>query len=234
VKQAHALVAFAETVATQSGDTDVLLTGDFNSYRFEDPIDAVVAAGYTDMAPVLAPDQYSYVFDGGSGSLDHVFASPSVRAKLTGLAVWDINAVESFAYEYDSPYEGLYASSAYRASDHNPTVFGLTTEVPAAATISAATPRRGDTVTVTGTPFDAGTTVTVTLPSRPGLVLGSGVADADGTVSVSFTVPALVHKGSYEVLLTAADGEQASTSFTLQPIGQDVKQRVLEGLGTGR
>jgi len=234
VKQATALVAFAETVKRTSGDDDVLLTGDFNSYRFEDPIDAVTAAGYTDMAPVLAPGQYSYVFDGGSGSLDHVFASPSVKTKLTGLSVWDINAVESFAYEYDSPYEGLYADYAYRASDHNPTVFGLTTEVPATATISDPTPLRGDTVTVTGGPFDAGTTVTVTLPSQGNEVLGTGIAGPNGTVTVQFTVPDLVHKGSYQVDLTAADGEKASTSFTLRPRGQDVADRAHDWNNGGR
>ena len=57
------------------------------------------------MGPLLAEGQYSYVFDGGSGSLDHVLASPSLAEKLTGMTVWDINAVESFAYEYDS-YDG--------------------------------------------------------------------------------------------------------------------------------
>jgi 5'-nucleotidase len=234
VRQAQALVAFAETVQADSGDDDVLLTGDFNSYRYEDPIDAVVAAGYTDMAPILAPGQYSYVFDGGSGSLDHVFASPSVREKLTGLSVWDINAVESYAYEYDAAYEGLYAEYAYRASDHNPTVFGLTTEVPATATISDSTPMRGDRVTVTGTAFDAGTTVTATLPSPNGAVLGTGVADANGTVSVQFTVPDLVHKGDYRVDLTAADGEKATTSFTLRPRGQDVADRAHQRNNGGR
>jgi predicted extracellular nuclease len=229
VQQAEALVDFAETVKEQSGDDDVLLVGDFNSYRYEDPIDAITDAGYTDMGPVLADGQYSYVFDGGSGSLDHVFASPSIVEKLTGMTVWDINAVESFAYEYDSPYEGLYAPYAYRASDHNPTLYGLVTaDLPATAAISDAAPRRGDTVTVTGTAFDSGTTVTVTLPSQNGLVLGTGVADANGTVTIQFTVPNLVHKGDYQVDLTAADGEKASTSVTLQTRGQDVAARAHE------
>jgi predicted extracellular nuclease len=231
--QAQALVAFAETVKQQSGDDDVLLTGDFNSYRYEDPIDAVTGAGYTDMGPALADGQYSYVFDGGSGSLDHVFASPSITSKLAGLAVWDINAVESFAYEYDG-YEGLYAPNAYRASDHNPTVFGLTTDVAAAATISEPQPLRGDKVTVTGTAFDAGTTVQATLPSRNGTVLGTGVADQNGTVTITFTVPVLLAQGAYPVDLTAADGEKASTSFTLRSVWQDAVAHLVRLLTTGR
>jgi 5'-nucleotidase len=233
VKQATALVAFAETVKQTSGDDDVLLTGDFNSYRFEDPIDTVTSGGYTDMAPLLAPDQYSYVFDGGSGSLDHVFASDAIKAKLTGLSVWDINAVESFAYEYDSPYEGLYAPYAYRASDHNPTVFGLTTDVPATATVSDAAPLRGDTITVTGSNFDAGTTVKLTLPERENAVVSTGVADGNGTVSIDYTVPMSLKEGSHELVLTAADGEKASTSFTLRHPSEDALARVLRKL-TGR
>ncbi|TFV88539.1 ExeM/NucH family extracellular endonuclease [Blastococcus sp. CT_GayMR16] len=234
VAQAQALVAFAETVKTSSGDQDVLLTGDFNAYRYEDPIDVVTGAGYTDMGPVLADGQYSYVFDGGSGSLDHVFASPSIVAKVTGLAVWDINAVESFAYEYDSPYEGLYAPYAFRASDHNPTVFGLTTDIPATAAISDPKPLRGDRVTVTGTGFDAGTTVQATLPSRNGAVLGTGVADANGAVSITFTVPVLLTQGDYPVALTAVDGEKALTSFTLRPAYQDALLIILRFLTTHR
>jgi 5'-nucleotidase len=229
VDQAKALVHFAGTVQQQSGDQDVLLSGDFNSYRYEDPVDVLTAAGYTDMAPVLAPDQYSYVFDGGSGSLDHTFASPSMKAKLTGMGVWDINAPESFAYEYDGD-PNLYAPYVYRASDHNPTLLGVATNVPAAATISDPRPLRGDEVTVTGTGFTAGTTVTATvpatLPAHGDAPLGSGVAAADGTVHISFTVPALPRPGQYQVLLTAGDGETAGTSFTLQPVGQDVVERL--------
>jgi 5'-nucleotidase len=124
VAQAKALVAFAARVAEAAGDPDVLLTGDFNAYRMEDPIDVVTGAGFQE---VWTPGEYSYVYQGGSGSLDHVFASPSMAAKITGHTVWDINAVEPYAYEYDG-YEPLFAPYAYRASDHNPTVIGVDTK----------------------------------------------------------------------------------------------------------
>ena len=124
VAQAKALVAFAGQVAQAAGDPDVLMTGDYNSYRKEDPIDVITGAGFQE---VWTPGEYSYVFDGGSGSLDHVFASPSMFAKVTGHTIWDINAVESYAYEYDG-FEGLYAPYAFRASDHNPTLIGVDTK----------------------------------------------------------------------------------------------------------
>jgi predicted extracellular nuclease len=132
VAQAQSLVAFAAQVAAKARDEDVLLTGDFNAYRTEDPLDVIRQAGFTE---VFTPGEYSYVFDGGSGSLDHVFASPSMLPKVTGHTVWDINSVESYAYEYDG-FEGLFAPYAYRASDHNPTLLGVDTKTgtPAAGT----------------------------------------------------------------------------------------------------
>lgn len=211
---------FAAQVAEGTGDPDVLLTGDFDAYRFEDPIDVVAGAGYTDITPVLAPDQYSYVFDGGSGSLDHVFASPSMVQKLTGLGVWDINAVESFAYEYDG-YDPLYAPYQYRASDHNPTVFGVATapqDVPVEAAISDDRPFRGDMITVTGTGFAPGERVSAALASRERGQLGSAVADADGTATITFRVPFALPAGDQEVRLTGASGEPASTGFELRSL----------------
>jgi 5'-nucleotidase len=232
VDQARALVDFAQQVQAQSHDQDVLLSGDFNSYRYEDPVDVITGAGFTDMAPVLAAGQYSYVFDGGSGSLDHTFASPSMKAKLTGMGVWDINAPESFAYEYDGDPH-LYAPDVYRASDHNPTLLGVSTNVAATAAVSDPTPLRGDRITVTGSGFTAGTTVTATLPARGGQVLGTGVAGPDGTVGISFTVPVLLAQGTYQVQLTAADGEQAATSFTLRSFVQDALAHLWRLLGGG-
>jgi hypothetical protein len=226
VAQAQALVAFADQVARQVGDPDVLLTGDFNSYRFEDPIDLITGAGYTDMAPVLAPGEYSYVFGGGSGSLDHVFATPSMRAKLTGLGVWDVNAVESYAYQYDG-YEPLYAGYPYRASDHNPTLIGIDTRTPATATISADRPLRGDEVTVTGSGFAAGEEVTATLPSRARGQLGSAVAGPDGGVAITFTVPRRLPAGDQQVLLTGDSGEAAGTGFSLRPALVDLVLRLV-------
>jgi 5'-nucleotidase len=224
VVQAQALVDFAAHMVQQSGDGDVLLTGDLNSYGKEDPIDVVTAAGYTDMGPVLAPGEYSYVFDGGSGSLDHVLASPSMVEKLTGLGVWDINAVESFAYEYDG-YEPLYAPNAYRASDHNPTLFGM--EVAATAAISADRPFRGDEVIVTGAGFVPGEQVSASLPSRNRGELGTAVADAGGRVSIRFTVPVALPAGDQEVLLTGTSGETASTGFALRPLPEELLARLI-------
>jgi Ca2+-binding RTX toxin-like protein len=123
-RQAASLAAFARTLGTRSGDPDVLLMGDFNAYTREDPIERLRTAGFTDLGERLDPGRYSYVFDDASGSLDHALASGSLTAKVTDLTHWNINAVESFAYQYTGD-PALYAANPYRSSDHDPLVLGI-------------------------------------------------------------------------------------------------------------
>lgn len=129
VAQAESLVAFADEIVAAVGDPDVLLLGDFNAYSKEDPIDVIRAAGFVDLGETLNPGDHSYVFNGESGSLDHAFASPSQLAKVTGMDTWNINAVESVAYQYGG-HDSLYSTYAYAASDHNPQIVGLLLRTP--------------------------------------------------------------------------------------------------------
>ena len=112
------------TCAASTGDDDVLLLGDFNAYTQEDPIGGLREAGYTDLGSAFDPGRYSYVFDDMSGSLDHALATAALTGKVTGVAHWNINSVESFAYQYVGD-PALYAPDQYRSSDHDPLVLGL-------------------------------------------------------------------------------------------------------------
>src|SRR5690606_24668089 len=94
VAQARSLLAFTDRLAESSGSGDMLLIGDFNAYAQEDPIDVFTSAGWTDTVPAQATGQYTYTFDGELGSLDHVLASPSLAASVTGAGVWAINSPE--------------------------------------------------------------------------------------------------------------------------------------------
>ena len=67
------------------------------------------------------------MFDDLSGSLDHALATAALTGKVTGFAHWNINAVESFAYQYDGD-PALYAPNPYRSSDHDPLVLGIDLE----------------------------------------------------------------------------------------------------------
>lgn len=166
VAQAKSLAAFVSTVKAKTGDPDVLSVGDYNAYTKEDPLDVLRSAGLVDLGAVHAKGDYSYVFNGESGSLDHAFATPELAAKVTGMDVWNINAEESYGYQYDAPYEGLYAPYAYRSSDHNPMVLG----------IDLVERCGGKAPTITGTPGNDVLTAT----NKPDVILGSW---GDDTIS---------------------------------------------------
>ena len=124
VRQAESLRDFVAVLRADLGDDDVVALGDFNAYTQEDPIETLRQAGLTDLGDELDAGRYSYVYDDMSGSLDHALATPSLAAKVTDLSHWNINAVESYAYQYVGAPE-LYAAHPYRSSDHDPLVLGL-------------------------------------------------------------------------------------------------------------
>ena len=133
---AEALVDWLATDPTGSGDPDVLVMGDFNAYMREDPIQAIRAGaddqvGTSDDFEALdAAQQWSYVFDGQAGSLDHAFVSASLLPAKSGAAFWHINADEPGVLGYDLTFkppaqQALYEPNAFRSSDHDPLIVGL-------------------------------------------------------------------------------------------------------------
>jgi 5'-nucleotidase len=127
IRQAQALVAFADEFSTQARTDIVFLLGDFNSYTEEDPLQVLEEAGYVNVAKGRT-DEASYLFGGMVGSLDHVFASREANATVTGADVWSINSVEPVMYEYgryNYNVTNLYAPTPYRSSDHDPIIVGF-------------------------------------------------------------------------------------------------------------
>jgi hypothetical protein len=124
------------TDPTSSGDADFLIIGDLNAYDKEDPIDAILAGGYTDLLyHYIGEDAYSYVFDGQIGYLDHALANSWLFDEVSNVTVWHINADEPDLIDFDTSFKedaqvAIYAPDAYRSSDHDPVVvgLGLTTE----------------------------------------------------------------------------------------------------------
>ena len=137
VRQAKALVAFANDFLDDKQIEAAFLTGDFNAYSQEDPVTTIVGAGYEDLHP--ANGQKTYSFGGLAGSLDHVFANPAAEAWVTGKDVWEINSNESVYYEYsryNANLTNLYATDPFRSSDHNPEIIGINApKTPAAADV---------------------------------------------------------------------------------------------------
>jgi predicted extracellular nuclease len=131
---ALALVDWLAADPTASGDPDFLIIGDLNSYAKEDPVTAIRNGGYTDLldAYIGAGSGYSYVYMGQSGYLDHALASSSLVPRVAGVAEWHINCDEPRVLDYNTEYKTanqvnlLYNADAYRASDHDPVIIGLT------------------------------------------------------------------------------------------------------------
>jgi predicted extracellular nuclease len=125
---AAALADWAELLAQQSGDPDVLITGDLNAYAAEDPVRLLESAGFENL---LARGAWTYVFRGESGTLDHALATSSLAGQVTAAAAWHINAEEPSVLDYNDDFKSerhielLYADSPFRSSDHDPVIVGL-------------------------------------------------------------------------------------------------------------
>jgi predicted extracellular nuclease len=137
---AEALVDWLATDPTGSGDPDFIIMGDLNSYAMEDTIDEI-KAGFDDIAGTSddftnlinhfqGTYAYSYTFDGQAGYLDHALANASLLGQVTSAADWHINSDEPDIFDYDTSFkppsqDALYEPNAYRTSDHDPVVVGL-------------------------------------------------------------------------------------------------------------
>ncbi|GMQ98064.1 MAG: hypothetical protein BMS9Abin17_0569 [Acidimicrobiia bacterium] len=125
---------------TGSGDSDILIIGDLNSYDKEDPIDALIAGAddtvgtsddYTDLVrDYVGEDAYTFVFSGKWGYLDYVMANTSIASQVTGATIWNINADEPDILDYDTSFKKhaqylLYEPNQFRSSDHDPVIVGL-------------------------------------------------------------------------------------------------------------
>jgi len=191
--QANRLLTWINgTVLPAAGDPDFLLLGDFNSYAKEDPINVLIAGGYTDLETLFhGSNAYSYLFDGQLGHLDYGFANASLLPQITGADAWHINADEVDLFDYndeirDSPGEATFEEkpdgsalvpprvvfapgTPYRASDHDPVLVGLfpVADLSITKTDGVTTAVPGGSVTYTITASNAG----------PSPAPGSTVAD---------------------------------------------------------
>jgi predicted extracellular nuclease len=142
---ATALANWLATDPTGSGDPDFMIIGDLNSYRKEDPIDALKAAGYTDLLDALiGSSAYTYLFDGQLGYLDYAMTNGNLLGQVTGVTPWNINADEIPVFDYNDEFLDsgeasferesaslpIYEANAFRASDHDPVIAGLDLNAP--------------------------------------------------------------------------------------------------------
>ncbi len=132
VAAAHRLATWLDGDPTRSGSDHVLIVGDLNAYRREDPITTLTERGWR---PLLDdPDLgSSYVYAGAAGSLDHALASEALAARLGQALVWAANAEENafFAYQHGANVgENANQASPWGGSDHNPLVLDFRLSEP--------------------------------------------------------------------------------------------------------
>lgn len=126
VRQAEATLGLIDSLELPNP----LVLGDLNAYGEEDPIDTLETGGLTSVTKrfVPAPLRYSYLFDGQVGELDHALVGKDLLKRVTSATIWHINADESRILDYNTEYNppALYRPDAFRSSDHDPVVIGLT------------------------------------------------------------------------------------------------------------
>jgi predicted extracellular nuclease len=128
---AEALVDWLASDPTGSGDDDFVIMGDLNAYDKEEPIDVLVAGGYTDLIRQFQGENaYSFVFDGQLGYLDHALAGEGLVDEVTGATEWHINADEPDILDYTMVFkppgqDALFEPNEFRSSDHDAVLVGL-------------------------------------------------------------------------------------------------------------
>lgn len=147
-QQAQQLLNFVAARQAAAGNSNVIVIGDLNAYGKEDPIEALTGGGLSDvLAGFVGSSDYSYVFDGESGYIDHALASSALAPRISGAVHWHINADEPSVLDYNLEFKqpacgtcgpDYYAATPYRASDHDPVVIGLNLQPQSAQSINFA------------------------------------------------------------------------------------------------
>ncbi|WP_374968806.1 ExeM/NucH family extracellular endonuclease [Terrabacter sp. BE26] len=145
VRSAKLLASWLASDPTGTGDPDVLILGDLNSYAKEDPITTLESSGFANLIEQRnGREAYSYAFDGQWGYLDHALGSASISSQVTGVGDWHVNADEPSILDYNTEFKtpaqvaSLYAPDQFRISDHDPVVVGLdlTNAAPTVGTVT--------------------------------------------------------------------------------------------------
>jgi uncharacterized protein len=223
---AQELASWLAADPTGTGEKDILILGDLNSYAKEDPITALKNAGYTNLIEhFLGEDAYSYVFDGQWGYLDHALGSADLfgKGQVTSVSEYHINADEPSVLDYNTEFktaglvQSLYAPDEFRVSDHDPVIVGLAPNSP--ATIDASFGEGflqcgadNATLTVDIADRDAADTHTVTVDWGDGSETTVVGTDED-SVTLTHTYAAV---GTYTATVTVMDSHGHLTPTTAE------------------
>lgn len=135
LKAVEQMLQWLGTSPTGQADDDVVLLGTFNAYSMEDPIQALLDAGFIDLQmQELGAENYTIARNGFSGVIDYVFATESLSAKVVSTSTWHINADEPRALDYNIDNKGwgdlmtrYFNADPYRSAEHDPVLIAINT-----------------------------------------------------------------------------------------------------------
>lgn len=114
---AKKMSVWTQKVAENAGIDNILILGDMNAYRNEDPITAIRDAGFTELMDGQQGQVYSFVYDGRRGTLDYAFTSDALLERVEKAFIWHVNTDLPDQPELPQPWLGF--------SDHDPVVVDI-------------------------------------------------------------------------------------------------------------
>ena len=200
-QQATVLNAFVKDVLAADPNANVVLAGDFNDYQFSGPIKTLTDDGatLTDLITTLPENQrYTYVFNGVSQVLDHIFVTKPVT---------------------DVQYEVIHnnAEFAGQASDHDPQVVRIRPTIrQGTLTLDPPAVFVGQSTTIRLAGWYPNRTFAITLD---GASIGSVTTDASGAAALPLAVTSAISLGTHTVKATSStDGATATATLTVKVV----------------
>jgi predicted extracellular nuclease len=114
---AEKMSAWATSLAEAAGTGNILVLGDMNAYRNEDPVNAIRRAGFIELMDQSQERPYSFAYYGQHGTLDYAFSSAALVGKVQRAFIWNVNAALPDNMALPQPW--------LRFSDHDPVVVDL-------------------------------------------------------------------------------------------------------------
>jgi predicted extracellular nuclease len=117
-RAARVMARWVRQLADEQAGGHALILGDLNAYRMEDPITALLDAGFKDLnASDGLKTEFSLIWSGQAGTLDYAFASPELRVFVQRAEVLNFNSPWDRSQDLPLPWLG--------ASDHDPVLVDL-------------------------------------------------------------------------------------------------------------
>ncbi|WP_295695051.1 lamin tail domain-containing protein [Lapillicoccus sp.] len=196
-QQATVLNGFVKQVLAADPRANVVLAGDFNDYQFSGPVTTLTDNGatLTDLITTLpANERYTYVFNGISQVLDHIFTSKALT---------------------DVSYDVVHLNSEFanQTSDHDPQVVRIRPGPTPAVNVRKTYQHAGRDVGLGLSGWAPRTMLTITLDGTT--PLATYTTKKLGRGSLTVTLPSTTSKGVHQIVVTAPDGTTASGAVTV-------------------